>query len=264
MAPSFSETKRSPYRRAFTLIELLVVIAIIAILAGLLLPSLSKAKGSGQQIACLNNVRQLQTAWAMYITDHDNTLPENKMTGLGLLGCVSTTNSWVVGNTQATADVSNIRQGSIFPYAPNPGIFRCPADQSSVFGESASRTRSYSMNAYLNGGLDVRIYNGYLPGIVVKESELRANPSGVFVFLDENEATIEDGVFLLYREPADFWQNGPAHRHNRGANLSFADGHSERWKWNYPKGIQGNGQAAANDQDLLDLRRLQAALPPAP
>jgi prepilin-type processing-associated H-X9-DG protein len=81
--------------------------------------------------------------------------------------------------------------------------------------------------------------------------------------LDENEATIEDGVFLLYAAPADFWQNGPAHRHNQGANLSFADGHCEHWRWKYPNGIQGNGQTAANAQDLEDLRRLQAALPPA-
>ena len=191
-------------------------------------------------------------------------LPENKMTGLGLLGCVSTTNSWVVGNTQASADLDYIRKGSIYSYTPNPGVYHCPADHSTVFGASTTRTRSYSMDSYLNGGLDVGIYGGYLPGIVVKESELGPNPAGVFVFLDENEDTIEDGVFLLYREPADFWQNGPAHRHSRGANLSFADGHCERWQWKYPNGIQGNGQTAANAQDLEDLHRLQAALPLAP
>jgi len=251
-------------RNAFTLIELLVVIAIIGILAALLLPSLAKAKAKGTQIACLNNVRQLQIAWALYAGDHDHFLPENKMTGLGLLGCVSTTNSWVVGNTQASADLDYIRKGSIYSYTPNPGVYHCPADHSTVFGASTTRTRSYSMDSYLNGGLDVGIYGGYLPGIVIKESELGPNPAGVFVFLDENEDTIEDGVFLLYREPADFWQNGPAHRHSRGANLSFADGHCERWQWKYPNGIQGNGQTAANAQDLEDLHRLQAALPPAP
>jgi prepilin-type N-terminal cleavage/methylation domain-containing protein/prepilin-type processing-associated H-X9-DG protein len=264
MAANYRRSEHSCHQSAFTLIELLVVIAIIGILASLLLPTLSRAKAKGQQTACLSNVRQLQIAWTMYIGDHDNTLPENKMTGLGLLGCVSTTNSWVVGNTQASADADYIRLGSIYSYTPNPGVYRCPADRSTVFGTSTPRTRSYSMDSYLNGGLDVRIYGGYLPGIVIKSSELGRNPSGVFVFLDENEASIEDGVYLLYPEPADFWQNGPEHRHSQGANLSFADGHCEHWKWKYPNGIQGNGQTAANAQDLEDLHRLQAALPTGP
>ena len=120
------------------------------------------------------------------------------------------------------------------------------------------------MDSYLNGGLDVRIYGGYLPGIVTQTSQLFPNPAGIFVSVDENEATIEDGVFLLYPEPADFWQNGPAHRHNQGANLSFADGHCEHWRWKYPNGIQGNGQTAVNATDMEDLHRLQSALPTAP
>jgi prepilin-type N-terminal cleavage/methylation domain-containing protein/prepilin-type processing-associated H-X9-DG protein len=264
MTTPFTTPEQDLRRGAFTLIELLVVIAIIAILASLLLPVLSRGKSKGTQIACLNNIRQLQIAWATYSGDHNNVLPENKMTGLGLLGCVSTTNSWVVGNTQASADLDLNRKGSIYPYTPNPGVYHCPADRSTLFGASTPRTRSYSMDSYLNGGLDVNIYGGYLPGIVLKDSELNPNPAAIFVFADENEATIEDGVFLLYRDPADFWQNGPEHRHSRGANLSFADGHCERWQWKYPNGIQGNGQTAANPQDLEDLRRMQAALPTIP
>ncbi|MGH7971186.1 MAG: prepilin-type N-terminal cleavage/methylation domain-containing protein [Limisphaerales bacterium] len=249
---------------AFTLVELLVVIAIIAILAAMLLPALSSAKAKGSQVACLNNLRQLQTAWTMYLGDHDSRMPENKMTGTGLLGCVSTTNSWVTGNAQASADPMYIQQGSLYTYTPNVAVYHCPADRSTVFDAATTRTRSYSMDAYLDGGLDVRIYGGYLPGNVIRYSELMPNPSSIFVFLDECQAIIDDGVFLLYREPADFWQNGPSHRHSGGANLSFADGHSERWKWLYPNDIAAHGQTVANAQDLQDLKRLQAALPAAP
>jgi len=250
--------------RAFSLIELLVVMAVIAILASLLLPSLSSAQARGRQVACLNNLRQLELAWTMYLGEHNNTMPENKMTGTGLLGCVSTTNSWVIGNAQASADPLLIKQGSLYSYTPNTQVYRCPADRSTIFDASAPRERSYSMDSYLNGGLDVRIYGGYLPGNVIRYSDLLPSPSKVFVLLDESQAIIDDGVFLLYRDPADFWQNGPSHRHSQGANLSFADGHCERWKWRYPNDIQAHGQAVANDQDRQDLKRLQDALPSVP
>lgn len=86
--------RSGPVRRAFTLIELLVVIAIIAILAGLLLPSLVGARKKTQGIQCMNNHRQLALAWRLYTDDNVDRLPyaSEDPTRLGTF-----TASWVTG-----------------------------------------------------------------------------------------------------------------------------------------------------------------------
>src|SRR5262249_9692803 len=99
--------------RAFTLIELLVVIAIIAILAALLLPVLSRAKASGQSARCLNNLKQLQTGWKLYETDHTDWFPPNISRNVGGIQ-QSVSNSWVLGNAQFDLDMSNILGGSLY------------------------------------------------------------------------------------------------------------------------------------------------------
>ena len=113
-------------RRAFTLIELLVVIAIIGILAALLLPVLSRSKLKAQQTECLNNLQQLQTGWLMYVHEQNDALPVNAYEMTTYSPAASTTNSWVVGNTTVSADLSFIKQGSIFPCVGNPAVYHCP------------------------------------------------------------------------------------------------------------------------------------------
>src|SRR6266850_1328763 len=121
--------------KGFTLIEMLVVIAIIAILAALLLPALSSAKGKGKQVACLNDLKQLSLAAQIYTADNDGKLVENLPTGRD-------TSSWAPGNLKLANNATNlnlIKQGKLFPYAGQPGVYHCPADLSQAGGVPRTR-----------------------------------------------------------------------------------------------------------------------------
>ncbi len=140
--------------RAFTLIELLAVIAIIGILAALLMPALGKTKGKAQSTACLSNLKQLQTGWLMYAHANNDALPPNNSEKRGFIHTAVSNawgNSWVWGNARYDTNTVNIEQGVLFAELRLTGIYRCPADKSTVTDNPGlSRFRSYSANAWLN------------------------------------------------------------------------------------------------------------------
>jgi len=223
----------------------------------MLLPALSKAKAKGQSIACLNNLRQLQLCWQLYTDDHGGTMPRNKYSNTP--GSSSgLADSWIMGNAQLDASPSNIMNGVLFPYNRSLAIYRCPTDRSTVQGRpQLLRFRSYMLNAYLNG-------NEYDRRIKTKEAQL-LNPAQIFGFIDVSEWTINDGAFVVRWlgavEGDKVWNDYPSDRHSQGCNLSFVDGHAVHWRWRAPKKNKQPFQPVANDQDLQDLRRLQAAIP---
>jgi prepilin-type N-terminal cleavage/methylation domain-containing protein len=249
-----------PGRRwqAFTLLELLVVIAIIGILAALLLPALGRAKDVAKRVGCLSNQKQLGLGWEMYSGDYTGRMAINDV---DISGDVprSTTNSWVAGNARYDIDPATITSGSIFVYVKNAAVYKCPADYGMIQDTSLSRYRSFSLSCYMNGPADDATY-GVQP---LRQTSQIQNPSKTLTFIDEDVLTLDDGHFL-YSTNKNNWLNVPGWRHQNGTVLTFADHHTEYWKWKSPEptSTDFDGGGGLTDPSALDdLQRLQQTVP---
>ncbi len=262
VVPSLQAKARAPF--AFTLIELLVVIAIIAILAGMLLPALGKAKAKALDISRRSNLKQLQVCWHMYVGDNNDIMPPTSTNPLGGNEFESVEPSWAVGNTKRDTNTAKLERGVLFPYNTSARIYRCPADKTTVAGHpNVLRTRSYQMDALLNMTYDGGNPPWDPPSWNKRKSGELANPSGVLTFIDSHPLTGDSAEFAqAFKEGTtgtDAWSCFPGELHNRGGNLAFADGQAQHWPWRWsrkvPAGVTTPIVAGA---DTLDFQRIKA------
>jgi prepilin-type processing-associated H-X9-DG protein len=267
--------------QAFSRADLLVTLAMASVLSLMQIAALANVKSKGREVPCFRNLGRLTQAWQMYAQDHQGKLVGN-LDGQNAQSVALSNVTWILGWMDF--------QGGGFPFGPttNTALFsqysplatyvnregtitKCPADTSTINlnGKLYPRVRSISMNGYM--GQRSGPYTAGFRQFKTLEEITKPTPAQAFVFIDEREESINDPWFAFDMTGSDPLNPNlytlvdyPAMWHERGANLSFADGHVETWRWRDPRTmpppqpgqLMRLGNSSPNNPDVT---RLQAS-----
>jgi prepilin-type processing-associated H-X9-DG protein len=215
------------------LIELLVVIAIIAILAGMLLPALAKAKTKAHQVYCLNSMKEIGLAVTLYVSDQQERIPLSRNWGKawGDSHKLRDDNTWIQHLLQPYVGTNTSKPKTTKRAAHRlvPGLFSCPSALRTKMPPGENGSYFTSDFFFDNDGVTYVWNHIYL--------KKRAKPSDPWQYETsrpvsgrrETQVVDPTKAVLLWEMPYWNYRHMP---HNRGMNLVFADGHAERIRGN--------------------------------
>jgi prepilin-type N-terminal cleavage/methylation domain-containing protein len=248
--------------RGFTLIELLVVMSIMSMLMSIMLPALNRSRQSGSRVVCMSNLRQLSLAWYFFSNDYDGQL----ISPSGMWNIDADNYSWVCDGLTIANPLNNteaaIKSGALWPYLQDAKVYQCP-------GQSEEFPRSFELS-WTMGGSDwpagTHCFKNYAQ---------ITSPSKKLLFIC-NIHTFRLGEYRY----TYFWPFGDSidpvrwhdvsnpgvaemrQSHLGGTNISYADMHVDKWKWQDPRTLQwvnwemSSEEASPNNIDLRNLAEM--------